>query len=152
MTVKPSSLQFGSIKVGSNSAAQTITLSSTAALTIASITASGDFTQNNNCGSGLSAGGSCTINVVFSPTVAGARSGSVTITDSDQTSPQTVTLSGTGTSGVGCTPGTVNPSVTICAPLNNASVSSPVHVSASTTDSNKVTQLQIFIDGWPFTR
>jgi hypothetical protein len=147
VTVKPSSLQFGSIKVGSSSAAQTITLSSTAALTIASITASGDFTQSNNCGSSLSAGGSCTINVRFSPTVTGARSGSVTITDSDQTSPQTVTLSGTGNSGVGCTPGTVNPSVTICAPLNNTSVPSPVHVSASTTDSNKVTQLQIFIDG-----
>jgi hypothetical protein len=147
VTVKPSSLQFGSIKVGSNSAAQTITLSSTSTLTIASITASGDFTQSNNCGSGLSAGGSCTINVVFSPTVAGARSGSVTINDSDSSSPQTVALSGTGTSGVGCTPGTVNPSVTICAPLNNASVSSPVHASASTTDSNKVTQLQIFVDG-----
>ena len=147
VTVKPSSLQFGSIKVGSSSAAQTITLSSTAALTIASITASGDFTQSNNCGSSLSAGGSCTINVRFSPTVTGARSGSVTITDSDQTSPQTVALSGTGTSGAGCTPGTVNPSVTICAPLNNTSVPSPVHVSASTTDSNKVTQLQIFIDG-----
>jgi hypothetical protein len=41
----------------------------------------------------------------------------------------------------------VNPSVTICAPVNNASVTSPVHVSASTTDSNTVTLLQIYIDG-----
>ena len=146
-TAKPAALQFGSVKVGSSSGAQTITLSSTGALAIASITASGDFTQGNNCGSTLSAGGSCSINVTFSPAVTGARSGSVTISDSDQASPQTVALSGTGTADVGCTPGTVNPSVTICAPVNNASATSPVHVSASTTDSNPVILLQVYIDG-----
>jgi hypothetical protein len=147
VTVKPSALQFGSVKLGSSSTPQAITLSSSGVLTIASITATGDFTQSNTCGSGLAAGASCTISVIFSPTAAGVRSGSVTINDSDATSPQTIALSGTGASGVGCTSGPVNPSVTICAPANNASVSSPVHVSASTTDSNKVTLLQIFIDG-----
>jgi hypothetical protein len=147
VTVTPSAINFGSIVVGSSSSAQSVTLSSTNALAINSITVGGDFTQSNNCGGSLAAGGSCTISVRFTPTVLGARSGTLSINDSDSSSPQTIALSGTGTAGVGCTPGTVNPSVTICAPVNNASVTSPVHVSASTTDSNTVTMLQIYIDG-----
>jgi hypothetical protein len=148
VTVTPSSLSFGSIVVGSSSSAHSVTLSSTNALTINSIAASGDFTQSNNCGSSLAAGGSCTISIQFTPTVLGARSGTLSINDSDSSSPQTVAMSGTGSAGAtGCTPGTVNPSVTICAPLNNTTVASPVHVSASTTDSNTVTMLQIYIDG-----
>ena len=147
VTATPPSLNFGSIVVGASSLRQPVTLSSTNALTITSIAASGDFTQSNNCGTNLAAGGSCTINVQFNPTVLGARSGTLSFNDSDSSSPQTGALSGTGSAASGCTPGTVNPSVTICAPVNNATVTSPIHVSASTTDSNTVTLLQIYIDG-----
>ena len=38
------------------------------ALTITSIAVSGDFAETNNCGSSVAAGGSCTINVTFTPT------------------------------------------------------------------------------------
>ena len=46
-----------------------------------------------------------------------------------------------------CTLNTASPSVTICTPANNASVSSPVHVVAGTTDTYKITVLQIYVDG-----
>ena len=100
-TLSPSSLTFAGLTVGSTSSAQGVTLNNTggAALAIASIVASGDFAQTNNCGSSVAAGTSCTINVTFTPTAAGTRSGSLTITDNSiglTGSTQTVTVSGTG--------------------------------------------------------
>ena len=97
------SLSFGNQNVGTTSAAQTITLSNTGtvAITMTSIaitgTNSGDFVQTNTCGSSLAAGANCTINVTFTPTASGSRAASVTLTDNAAGSPQSVTLSGTGT-------------------------------------------------------
>lgn len=45
-----------------------------------------------------------------------------------------------------CTPGTTDRTVTICSPLSNSTVSSPVAVSAAATDSNSVTVMQIYLD------
>lgn len=51
-------------------------------------------------------------------------------------------------SGASCTLSTVDPSVTVCTPANNATVTSPVHVNAGSTDSSfKVTAMQIYLDG-----
>jgi hypothetical protein len=96
----PTNLSFGSQATGSSSATQPIVLTNTSdsALTITSITPSAGFTQNNTCGSSLAVGSSCTINVGFSPTVAGAQTGTLTFVNSDIGSPQTISLSGTGTS------------------------------------------------------
>ena len=102
-SVSPSSLSFGSFSVGTSSAAQTATLSNTGnvTLTVASISVSGsnagDFTQSNNCGSSVAAGSICTVNVIFKPTAAGARSASLSFADGATGSPHIVTLSGTGT-------------------------------------------------------
>ena len=49
--------------------------------------------------------------------------------------------------GAQCTLNQTDPSVTICTPANNATVTSPVHVVAGTTDSSTVKLLQIFLDG-----
>jgi len=46
-----------------------------------------------------------------------------------------------------CVLGTVNPSVTICAPADGATVTSPVRIVAGTTDSRRVTVMQIYLDG-----
>ncbi len=47
-----------------------------------------------------------------------------------------------------CTLSTVNPSVTICSPANNATgLASPVNVVAGTTDSHSVSVMQIYVDG-----
>jgi hypothetical protein len=93
------SLSFANQVVNSSSAPQSVNLSNngTAALTISGISATGDFNQTNNCGASLAAGASCTINVSFTPTASGARTGSLIITDNSfGGSPQTASLSGIG--------------------------------------------------------
>jgi len=102
VALSPSSYDFGNQVVGTTSSAETITLTNegNAALTISSITASGDFSQTNNCGSSLAANASCTLSVTFTPTASGSRSGSLTITDNASPATQTVSLTGTGTAPV----------------------------------------------------
>ena len=96
--VSPGTLNFGSQVLGSISASQNVTLSNTGnfTLTLNSIVVSGDFAQNNNCGSALAPNASCVISVTFTPQSSGSASGAVSITDNASGSPQTVSLSGTG--------------------------------------------------------
>jgi len=98
VTLSATTLSFAEQGVGSKSGAQTVTLTNSgqAALTIASIAASGDFAETNTCGSSLVAGATCNIAVTFTPTATGTRSGTLTITDNATGSPQTVMLTGTG--------------------------------------------------------
>jgi azurin len=99
VTGLPANLTFTVQPVGSISSSQTVTLtnSGNAPLMVTSIAASGDFAQTDTCGSIVSAGGNCTMNVTFTPTATGNRMGTLTIADNASNSPQTVTLSGTGT-------------------------------------------------------
>lgn len=105
-SLSPSTLTFSSQTMGTASSSQTVTLSNggTGALTVARIAANGDFAETNNCGSSVVAGASCTISVTFTPSVAGTRSGSLTVTDNASSSLQTATLSGHGLAKVvaGC--------------------------------------------------
>jgi hypothetical protein len=92
------SLSFASQTVGTTSSPKSVILTNTGnfSLTIASITASQQFSESDNCGASLVGGASCTINISFAPTSAGAVSGILTLTDDATNSPQSVTLSGTG--------------------------------------------------------
>jgi hypothetical protein len=98
----PASVNFGSVKVGTSSTAKKVTVSnvSSGTITFSTIviggTNTGDFTQTNNCGGSLAAGKGCTVTVTFTPTATGARSGNVTVKDTDPVSPQKILLSGTG--------------------------------------------------------
>jgi hypothetical protein len=96
--LSPASLTFPAQAVGTSSTAQSVTLSNTgsAALSITGITASGDSSQTNTCGSSVAANANCTLSVTFNPTAAGTRTGAVTIADDAVGSPQTVPLTGTG--------------------------------------------------------
>src|SRR5208283_5164944 len=69
-------------------------------LSITSITASGDFSQTNTCGSSVAAGAHCTLSVTFKPTAPGTRTGAVTLTDNASPATQNVSLTGTGTAPV----------------------------------------------------
>ena len=93
----PGAVDFGPQLFGSASGARTVTLtdSGIATLTITSITASGDFSQTNNCGSSLQPGHSCTINVTFTPTALGSRAGSLSLVDN--AGAQSAPLTGMGT-------------------------------------------------------
>ncbi|MBB5873403.1 hypothetical protein F4553_006837 [Allocatelliglobosispora scoriae] len=99
-TVTPTSLQFGSVNVGSTSAPQTLTLANpgTAPITVSSITASAGFSQTNACPSTLAAGASCTITARFSPTAGGAVTGTIAITNSGTQTPIGASLTGLGIS------------------------------------------------------
>lgn len=98
--LSPTTLNFGNVAFGSTSATRKVTLTNTGsvALSITSIVASANFVETNTCRSSLSAGAKCTISVAFSPTATGAYSGTLTITCNGSSSPQTVSLSGTGSS------------------------------------------------------
>jgi hypothetical protein len=92
----PESLIFSTELLKLKSAAKTVTLknSGTKAVSISSVTISGDFSKTGNCGTSLGAGRSCIENVYFTPTVAGTRSGVLTFNLSSGV--VTVNLSGTG--------------------------------------------------------
>ncbi len=97
VNASPTALTFSPTVVGSTSAAQTVTVANptSSAASVSSITASGPFAETNNCGSSIAANSSCTVSVTYSPTAAGAATGSVTINAGGVTN--TVSLSGTGT-------------------------------------------------------
>lgn len=104
-TVDPSSLDFGTVAYGTPSSAQSITVTNTGgiALAITSIAASGDFTETDNCtGTSVNSGNNCSIQVIFTPSQAGARSGQLTINANVAGGQSAVALSGTGGS-----PGTI---------------------------------------------
>jgi hypothetical protein len=74
-----------------------VTNSGTAAASVSSINATGDYTLANTCGATIAAGANCTVTVTFHPTATGTRTGSLTVTSNAANSPLTVALSGTGT-------------------------------------------------------
>ena len=100
VNLSPTSLNFSGQSVSTTSAAQTVTLTNSGNGPLGNLTivASGDFAQTNNCSNSVAASNSCTINVTFTPTAPGNRTGALTLTDNAAGSPQTVSLSG-GTGG-----------------------------------------------------
>lgn len=98
-TVSPPSLTFASQPQATASSAQAVTLTNTGGIVLlpTSITASGDFAETDNCVSAaINTGASCTIQVTFSPTATGDRSGVLTIEGNLSGGNIMVSLSGTG--------------------------------------------------------
>lgn len=99
LTLSPTSLSFGNQPVESPAPAQSIQVTNTgnAALTIASIVASGDYSETDDCTKApLQPTTTCTIKVIFTPSTSGSSVGSLTVTDDAPGSPQVVLLSGNG--------------------------------------------------------
>jgi len=98
-SLSTNSLTFATQLVGTTSPAQPVTLTNwgTLALHITGGSLTGDFSQTDNCSSNIAPGASCTINVSFTPKQGGTRNGTLTIDDNAPSSPQKVTLTGTGT-------------------------------------------------------
>lgn len=96
VTFGPSSLQYASQMIGTSSQPQTVVVRNigSAPLSISSITTTGDFSETDNCEPGLSAGGSCTLSITFTPNAAGSRSGTIVIADDAAGSPHSISLSG----------------------------------------------------------
>jgi hypothetical protein len=97
----PATLTFANQDIGTSSNSQPVTITNFGGspLNFSGISASGDFTETNNCPNTLVAGASCTASVSFAPTVAGQATGLLTINDDSGNlgASQAVTLAGTGT-------------------------------------------------------
>ncbi len=102
-SVSPTSLAFGSVPTGTDSAPQSVTVTNTGsvALPIATIKLTGknlsQFSQTNNCGTSVAVGTACKISVVFAPTSVLAKTATLSVTGGGGAGTQTVTLTGTGT-------------------------------------------------------
>ncbi|MFZ1919578.1 MAG: FG-GAP-like repeat-containing protein [Terriglobales bacterium] len=98
-TLTPAFATYAVRKVGTTSAAKTLTLvnSQSAELDGIAISTSGDFAvSSTTCGTSLAAKGKCTIGVTFMPTATGTRTGQLSVSDSASNSPQVSNLTGTG--------------------------------------------------------
>ena len=143
VSASPFSLEYASQSLSTASSSQTVLVRNmgSAALTIASITATGDFSQTNDCGSSVPAAGTCTMSVTFTPTVVGPDSGSVSIVDDAAGSPHVINLSGTGTGAVvALVPG----SLTFTAlPVGTASAQQTVSVSNNGNATLNISSIQV---------
>jgi hypothetical protein len=99
----PPALLFAAQKVGTTSAAKTLTLSNylSSWLSLSGATIGGtnakDFTMSTSCVSRLAPTSSCSYKITFTPSVSGGESATLSVSDADGT--QTATLMGTGIGG-----------------------------------------------------
>jgi hypothetical protein len=101
VTRAPGPLTFSSQNVGTTSPPQSVTVTNSGTVELvfnSTPVISGDFAfaDAGTCGSTLALGASCVLNVNFTPTAAGTRTGTVSLNDNAPDSPQTIPLSGTG--------------------------------------------------------
>ncbi|MFZ0226728.1 MAG: choice-of-anchor tandem repeat GloVer-containing protein, partial [Mycobacterium sp.] len=100
-TIKPASLTFPSQALNTASKAKVVTIKNvntgSATLDLTGFAISPPFAISaNRCKATLAPGKSCSLSITFTPTGAGASTGSLSITDNGPTTPQTVVLKGTG--------------------------------------------------------
>jgi hypothetical protein len=116
VALSPSSITFPTTAVGVPSTATKITLTNNTGVSITlgatPLTVTGPFViaaATTTCTPDLviATSGTCVINVQFKPTKLGFASGSLSVADSDVTSPQSVAMQGYGT-GIKFTPTTLN--------------------------------------------
>jgi hypothetical protein len=133
-------LAFGNTVDTTTSAAQTLTLhnTGTGTLTGIAVTASAQFSRaGGTCSTTLAAGGTCTITIVFQPTVAGAATGTVTVTGNVAITGSPVALSGTG---VAATPGaTLTPTSWTLTQTRNCPGASPRGSLAEPQPTSRIT-------------
>ncbi len=99
ITVSPSTVTFGVDGMNKSSSAQIVTLtnSTTSAIPSISLAVSGPFSLvTNTCTGSLAPGAGCAASIIFSPTITGPASGTLTITSPALATPITVELIGTG--------------------------------------------------------
>jgi hypothetical protein len=142
LSTSPSSLTFASQALNTTSAAQAVTVTNTGSLaaSVSSVTASGDYTQTNNCGS-IAVNASCTVNVSFRPTASGTRAGTLTVNSNATNNPTTVALSGTGA-------GATNTNLAAGKPTSESS-HNDVYQSSNVTDGNQATYWESANNAFP---
>jgi archaellum component FlaF (FlaF/FlaG flagellin family) len=144
--LKPTAVDFGALAVGTTSAAKTITLTNqgSTSLTFNNVsTSSSDFAATSNCPSQLGAGASCTISVTLNPSAGGTRIATLSVNDSDPSSPQIANLTGVGTSGTAA----LSPSTLTFASQQVGSRSAPQAVTLTNNGSTDLGIVTILTTG-----
>jgi hypothetical protein len=103
MSLSATTVAFGTEAINTESAAQVVTLTNTGtgSLSISGIALTGAnasqfiYGTTTSCTT-IAVNGTCTFRVRFNPTVTGAASAAITITDNAAVSPQSIALTGTG--------------------------------------------------------
>jgi len=153
-------LSFGNVIVGTTSPAQQLTLHNTGGATLTGIGLTFSSTvysrAGGTCVATLTAGNTCTINIVFKPTAAGLVSSTLTIAGNVAVTGSPVTLTGTG-----LTPGTVsvtpNPLMITLTGNNTAATGTVTLTNISATTPVTVTGVVVLGSGtggggvWGFT-
>lgn len=99
ITIRPRVLTMGTAQITRAQAPKYFSIEnhSPVAVTIVTITSTNDdFAPDAGCLGQLQAGASCIVNVAFTPSAAGTRTGYIEITDNARSSPQRVKVSGRG--------------------------------------------------------
>ncbi|HEV2490937.1 MAG TPA: choice-of-anchor D domain-containing protein [Candidatus Acidoferrales bacterium] len=105
LTLTPSPFDYGDQPTGGTTPQQPFVLTNNSSSALSLVTTDfsfagndpNDFMQTNNCVPQLAIGSSCQIFVTFGPQGTGARAGSLTVTNSDPSNPQTASASLAGT-------------------------------------------------------
>jgi len=100
--VNPSTLDFGNQRVGSASTTEDVALLNNGPdpVAILSATASGEFSVAGLTCATIAPSSSCRVNIQFTPTAMGARTGTLIVTENVAGSPDTIPLTGTGVAPV----------------------------------------------------
>jgi hypothetical protein len=152
-------VNFGNQVVGQTSTTQTVKLTNSgntnvgAPVVVLTGANAGDFKMVNNCLSVVSAAASCSVAITFGPAAIGPRTAVLSFADSASNSPQSVTLSGWGTSapqislspssldfGVVAMGGQMSQLITLLNSTSTPAQISSMRLSGSTTNQFAITQ------------
>ena len=144
-TLTPVTAMYATQEVGTTSAPKTFTLTNnqTISLTGIAISVTGDFAVSATaCTTSLGPKSSCTISVTFSPTTTGKRTGTLSVSDSADNSPQTSTLS-----GMGMVPATLTPASVTYAPQTVGTTSAAKTFTLTNNQAVALTSIAISTTG-----
>ena len=103
LTASPPQINFGSQKVGTQSAPQNVTVTNTGsiAIKVAGVSIAGadpfDYLETNTCGKQIAPGATCTVSITFFPQAKGTRTASTEITGPNNAEWQSIFVTGMGT-------------------------------------------------------
>lgn len=97
MSLSATRFTFGPTVFGASSPSQTLTITNTGSTKLLlDLSLTGDFTETNNCGGIVAAGGNCGVSLTFVPTARGNSTGTLVLVSNTAGSPTSISLTGAG--------------------------------------------------------
>ena len=152
--LSPSTLSFPSTLVGSSAATQSFAINNTgtAALLVSSVSSSNpNFSIVSSCGTVI-IGGNCNVSVGFTPSTAGAQSGTITVSHNAALGSSTLAVNGLATAPVVAVPAlTVSPSALRFGSVEVAANSGAAFVTLASVGTAPLIISAITLNGLNFT-